>query len=204
MSERTFRAVVALVLVGALALAIVVATATLYRPTPPSPEPSASPPATREPNPTASPFGGPVFRAPSVVSVGLVQRGADSGATLQFEFLETQPNAIPNAPGSFRVVLTDASGDGSTVAFTGTPTVVAPGSFGATATLHSPNILLIEIVAADTFNVEAMTISGLGITVAPDAAAGPIVAQAAAFGGALAGGLADDRLASPGTVVGPG
>jgi hypothetical protein len=101
------------------------------------------------------------------------------------------------------VILADSAGNASTVAFKGTPKVVAPGSFGATVTLASPNTLLIDIVAADTFNVEAMTISGLGITVSADAATGPLSATAEAFSGSLGGGLADDQLASPGSVIEP-
>jgi hypothetical protein len=142
-----------------------------------------------------------VFKAPGVVSVGLVARGGSSTETLVLEFVETQANAIPNAPGSFVVRLADRSGDESGVAFTGTPRVVGPGSLGVTVALAGPNVLQVDIVAADTFNVEAMTITGLGIRASQSAAIGPLTAKAGDFTGSLGGGLATDALASPGSVI---
>ena len=203
MSERTFRAVVAAVLVGALALAAVVAAAALYRPIPPVPSPSPAPRASPSlaPSPTATRYNGPVFKAPGVVSVGLVARGGSSTETLVLEFVETQANAIPNAPGSFVVRLADRSGDESGVAFTGTPRMVGPGSLGVTVALAGPNVLQVDIVAADTFNVEAMTITGLGISASQTAALGPLTAVAEDFTGSLGGRLATDTLASPGSVI---
>jgi hypothetical protein len=204
MSERTFRAVVAAVLVGALALAVVVAAAVLG---PHSAEPSpsvsatASPVTTPTPSVPPTPVAGPVFAAPGVVSVGLVPRGASSGMTLVLRFLEPSDAAIPNGAGSFRVTLTDQAGDGSTVAFVGTPVVGAPGSLGATAALTAPNVLMVRIVASDTLNVEPITISGLGIKASSTAAVGPVHAVLSGFTGSLASGSANDSLASPGSVV---
>ena len=205
MSERTFRAVVAAVLIGALVLATVVAVATLYRPTLPVPSPSPLPTRTASPvpSPTPTPFSGPAFRTPDVVSVGLVARGASSAETLVLEFVETRPDAIPNAPGSFVVRLADRAGDPSGVAFTGTPQVVGPGSLGVTVTLAEPNVLRVDIVAADTFNVEALTITGLGISAGEGAAIGPLSAEAGDFAGSLKGGLVSTMLPSPGSVVEP-
>lgn len=205
MSERTFRGVVAVVLVLALVLAVMVAAATLYRPSP-TPSPTISP--TSQPtNPTIAtptPFSGPVFKAPGVISVGLITRGSNSDATLVIEFVESQASAIPSGIGSFSVRLADSSGDPSTVAFTGTPTVDAPGSLGATATFTAPGVLLIEIVASDPLNIEPLTIKGIGLRADQSTATGPVSATADGFSGSLEGGLLDSRLASPGTVVDPG
>jgi hypothetical protein len=204
MSERTFRAVVASVLVGALALGVVVAAVVLAprsnqpRPTPSAvPSPAATPVTTTAPTPIA----GPVFAAPEVVSVGLIQRGAISGPTLVLRFVEPSVDAIPNAPGSFRVTLTDAANDGSTVSFTGTPTIGAPGSLGATTEFSAPNVLLISIVASDNVEVEPITITGLGIRATSTAAIGPIRAELDAFTGSLATGAPSNVLPSPGSVI---
>ena len=204
MSERTFRAVVAAVLVGALALAVVVAAAVLGpRSAEPSPSVSvtSSPLTTPLPSVPPTPVAGPVFAAPGVVSVGLVPRGASSGTTLVLQFREPSDAAIPNAPGSFLVTLTDQAGDGSTVAFVGTPVVDAPGSLGATAALTAPNILMVRIVASDPLNVEPITISGLGIKASSTAAIGPVKGVLGSFTGSLARGPTNDVLASPGSVV---
>jgi hypothetical protein len=205
MSERMFRAVVAAVLIGALALATVVAVATLYKPTLPAPSPSPVPTRTPSPapSPTATPFSGPAFRTPDVVSVGLVARGASSDETLVLAFVESRPDAVPNAPGSFVVRLADRAGDPSGVAFTGTPQVVGPGSLGVTVTLAEPNVLRVDIVAADTFNVEALTSTGLGTSAGERAAVGPLTAEAGDFAGSLQGGFPSTTLPSPGSVVEP-
>ncbi len=99
------------------------------------------------------------------------------------------------------MTLADHAGDGSTVAFVGTPVVGAPGSLGATARLIAPNVLMVSIVASDTVNVEPITISGLGIKVSSTAAIGPLKAELNAFTGSLATGAANNALASPGSVV---
>jgi len=204
MSERTFRAVVASVLVGALALAVVVAAA-VFLPRSPEPSPSASIVTSPAPSPlrtlAPTPIPGPAFAAPDVVSVGLISRGASSGKTLVLQFLESSADAMPAAPGSFRVTLADHAGDGSTVAFVGTPSVVAPGSLGVTATLVASNVLMVSIVASDTLNVELITIIGLGIGASSTAAIGPVNAELDGFAGSLATGAARNVLASPGSVI---
>lgn len=204
MSERTFRAVVASVLVGALVLAFIVATI-VFLPRSPAPSPSPSIAASAAPGPTPAPAptpaAGPVFVAPDVVSVGLISRGASSGKTLVLQFLESSVDAIPDAPGSFTVTLADHAGDGSTVEFVGTPSLVAPDSLGSTAGLVAPNVLLVSIVASDTRNVELMTISGLGISASSTAAIGSVNAELDDFTGSLATGAARNVLASPGSVI---
>jgi hypothetical protein len=189
------------VLVGALVLAFVITAATVLRgPTQPLPSPIGT--ITRPiPTPAATPFAGPVFEAPSVVSVGLVSRGSTSRPTLELEFVESRPDAIPDGPGSFRVTLKDQAGDESTVGFIGEPLVAAPGSLGATASLVAPNVLMVNIVASDRLNIEPITITGLAIRTTDTAALGPMIGEVGDFDGSLASGATGDTLPSPGSVI---
>ena len=204
MSERTFRAVVAAVLVGALALAVVVTFAVLQ---PPSPAPGATlaarPTPTAPPTPAATPTPtpGPVFGDVGVAAVGSVPRGGASGTTLVLRFLEPSVEAIPDAAGSLTVTLGDAGGAGSTLAFTGTPSLDAPGSLGARAEFLASNVLKISIRGSDAKNIEPITVTGLGISATADASLGPIRATLGDFTGSLAGGVANVILSSPGTVT---
>jgi hypothetical protein len=206
MSERTFRAVVAAVLIGALVLASVVAFAVLQPPSPsptPGATPTVRPTATARPTPAPTPTPTPqlVFEEVGLTAVGSVPRGGASGATLVLRFLEPSVDAIPNAAGSFTVTLTDHAGGGATLAFTGVPSLGAPGSLGVKAELAAGNVLEISIVAADVFNIEPITVTGLGISASPEAALGSINATLGAFTGSLAGGVAKVVLPSPGSVV---
>jgi hypothetical protein len=206
MNERTFRAVVAAVLIGALALAAVVAFAVLQTPSP-SPSPGASStvrvtPTTRPtPVPTPTPTPQLVFGDVGVTAVGNVPRGGASGATLVLRFVEPAVDAIPGAAGSFTLTLTDHAGVGATLVFTGTPSLDAPGSLGASAELAAGNVLRISIVGSDSLNIEPITVTGLAISASPEAALGAINATLGAFSGSLAGGVANPMLPSPGTVV---
>ena len=203
MSERTFRAVVAAVLVGALALTSVVAYAVL-QPSP-SPAPGSTPTVRLAPTapPTAAPTPTPrlVFGEAGVTAVGSVPRGGASGTTLVLRFTEPSVDAILNAAGSFTVTLTDQVGVGTTLIFTGTPSLAAPGSLGASAELVAPNVLKVSIAASDLVNIEPITVTGLGISASPEAALGSINATLGAFSGSLAGGVANIVLPPPGTVV---
>jgi hypothetical protein len=204
MSESRFRAVIAAVLVAALVLASVVALAVLQRA---SPNPSPGPTATSRPSPTplSTPAPAPtpsvVFRDVTVTAVGSVPRGAASATTLVLRFVEPSIAAIPDRAGSFTVTLTDQAGSGATVAFTGTPSIDAPGSLGATAQLLSANALEISIAASDLANVEPITVTGLGIRASSEAALGSINATLGDFSGSLAGGVANHVLATPGTII---
>ena len=206
MSERTFRAVVAAVLVGALALAVIVTFAVLQPPTP-SPAPGATlaarPTPTAPPTPAATPTPtpGPVFGHVGVAAVGSVPRGGASGTTLVLRFVEPSIDAIPPAAGSLTVTLTDAGGVGTTLAFTGTPSLDAPGSLGARAEFLGSNVLTISIRGSDAKNIEPITVTGLGISATADASLGPIRATLGDFTGSLAGGVANVILSSPGTVT---
>lgn len=152
------------------------------------------------PAPTPTPTPQLVFGELGVTAVGGVPRGGTSGTTLVLRFVESSADAIPDAAGSFTVTLTDSAG-GATLAFAGAPTIDAPGSLGASAELVATNVLRISIVAADTFNIEPITIAGLGIGASDDAALGPMAAELGDFSGALAAGVTDGTLASPGTVI---
>jgi hypothetical protein len=204
-SERTFRAVVAAVLVGALALAAVVAFAVLLPP--PGPVPTTAPTVRPTPTPveTAAPTPTPtpklVFEEVGVTAVGSVPRGGASGTTLQLRFTESSVDAILDAAGSFTVTLADGAGVGTTLQFAGAPSIDAPGSLGVSAELVAGNVLRISIVASDIFNIEPITVTGLGIGASPDAALGPITAVVGSFTGAFAAGVANETLPSPGTVV---
>ena len=193
----------AAVLVGALVLTSVVAFAVL-QPSP-SPAPSATPTArpapTAPPTPVATPTPQLVFGEVGVTSAGRVPRGGASGTTLVLRFTEPSVDAILDAAGSFTVTLTDQAGVGTTLIFTGTPSLGAPGSLGASAELLAPNVLKVSIAASDLVNIEPITVTGLGISASPEAALGSINATLGAFSGSLAGGVANIVLPPPGTVV---
>ena len=142
-----------------------------------------------------------MFEEVGVTAVGSVPRGGASGTTLVLRFVESSVDAIPDAAGSFTVTLTDHAGGGATLAFTGTVSLDAPGSLGASAELAAGNVLRITIVGSDRVNIEPITVTGLGISASPEAALGSINATLGAFTGSLAGGVANDIVPSPGSVV---
>ena len=142
-----------------------------------------------------------MFEEVGVTAVGSVPRGGASGTTLVLRFVESSVDAIPDAAGSFTVTLTDHAGGGAALAFTGVPSLDAPGSLGVSAELTAGNVLKVSIVAADRFNIEPITVTGLGISASVDAALGSINATLGAFTGSLAGGVANDIVPSPGSVV---
>ncbi len=201
-SAGTFRAVVAAVLVGALVLLSIIAFAVM-QPQSPSPAPSATPTARSTPTapPTPAPTPGLVFGEVGVTAVGSVPRGGASGTTLVLRFVEPNIDAIPDSAGSFTVTLADDSGVGTTVAFSRTPLLDAPGSLGVSAELVAPNVLKVSVVASDTLNIEPITLSGFGIRASPEAALGSINAALGGFSGSLAGGVANVALPPLGNVV---
>ncbi len=202
MSERTFRAVVAAVLVGALVLAAIAVFAVLQPPTPVA-VPTASPRRTAPPTPVPTPTPTPPIALGTidVTPVASVARGGASGTTLVLRFVESKIDAIRAASGSFTVTLADSAGAGATITFTGKPTVDAPGWMGATAQLVTGNVLRVSIAMSDRTLLEQFTVTGLGIRATAGAALGPIGATLGDFSGSLAGGVANVVLASPGTVV---
>ncbi len=128
-------------------------------------------------------------------------QGAESDNGLVLAFTELAPAAIGAGSGSFWVILTDQAGFAGRLTFTGTPSIAAPGSLGATVTLSAPNVLTISILDSDSLNVEPMTVTGLGIRASSTAAIGPINAELGAFSGSLATGAEPNTLASPGSVI---
>ena len=204
MSERSFRAVVATVLVAALVLAVIVVFAGLQPVSPSSVTgrtPTAQPTPFLPPTPDLTPTPKPVFGKMDVTAVGLMHRDGASGTSLVLHFVESSIDAIPAAAGSFTVTLSDSGGAGRTLAFTGTPSVDAPGWMGARAEIVARNVLRISIAMSDPTLLEQFTVSGLGISAASDAALGPTSATLGEFAGSLAGGVADLALPSPGTIV---
>lgn len=144
----------------------------------------------------------PVALAPvGVTEVGDVPRGGASKDVLVLTFTEAGAATIATGAGSFEVTLTDSAGYPDPVGFTGTPSIAAPGSLGATAKLIRSNVLMVEIVDSDTFNIESVTITGIGIKASPTAALGPINAVINGCVGSLAGCTATNVLTSPGAVV---
>jgi hypothetical protein len=201
-SERTFRAVVAAVLVGALVLAIVVAFALLQPPAPsPGPLTTVPPTPTHTATPTPTPTPGVVFGEVEVSAVGSIPRGGTSPTSFALHVVESKIGAIAAAPGSFTLTLVDSSGAGASLAFTGTPSVDAPGWMGVKAEVVAGNTLRISVAMSDVTLLEQFRVSGLGIHAAPDAAPGPITATLGDFTGSLAGGVAKRVLAAPGTIV---
>lgn len=126
----------------------------------------------------------PAVASTSVASAGSVLPGKTSAGTAAFTFTENSIGAFPNADGTLTVTIAD-SASASTVHFSGTPVVSAPGSLGATAALGSGGTsFTVSIVGSDTTNIEQITISGLRIAADAGAAGGAIGATLA---GTLAG-----------------
>jgi hypothetical protein len=151
------------------------------------------------PSPTPPPAFGPV----EVTGIGDLVAGGESPRTLVLRFSEPSNAAIGPGPGSLQLVLTDAAGGADALSFTGTPTLDAPGSLGVSAKLTVHNVFTISIVDSDAFNVEPITITGVGIKASSGAAPGPINLTVAACAGSLMGCTASATLQSPGTVVAP-
>ena len=143
----------------------------------------------------------PAFASVTVSGVGTIPRGGSSAPTLTLSFNEASVAAIGRAPGSFQVTLSDQTGSASTVSFVGTPsTAKSPGSLGASATTYG-SVLAVRILDSDQVNSEPIIVTGIGISVSSTAALGPIKATMSGFTGSLAGGAANEVLASPGSVV---
>jgi hypothetical protein len=163
-------------------------------PVPPTPSPT--------PSPTLTPTRPPVAIGPVIVTgIGDLAQGAASANGLVLMFSEVSPAAIGVGPGSLWVILTDQAGRAGSVTFTGTPSIAAPGSLGASATLSAPNVLTINVLDSDPLNVEPMTVTGLGISATSIAAVGPINASIAGCTGSLAGCTATSVLPSPGNII---
>ena len=148
--------------------------------------------------PTRPPLAlGPV----ELIGVGDVAQGGISDHALVLRFTETSNAAIASGAGSLQVTLTDHAGLPDTIAFTGAPSIEAPGSLGASAVLSSRSVLTVEIVDSDSLNIEGITVTGLRIMPLPTAALGPINAVIGGCAGSLAGCTATNVLTSPGTVI---
>jgi hypothetical protein len=155
------------------------------------------------PAPTPRPATPPpvVFAPIEVIGIGDLAQGETSEESLVIRITEIEADSIPRGPGSFDLVLADSAGGTDEVVFTRAPELTAPGSLGVTARLSRSNVLTVEIVDSDTFNVEQVTIAGLAISAAASAPTGPLSLEIAACSGSLAGCAASDLLGSPATVV---
>ena len=154
-----------------------------------------------DPSPTP-PTRPPIALGPvELTGVGAVPRAGVSPNTLVLRFIEIAPATIMRGPGSLHVTLTDLAGVPGTVSFTGNPSIVAPGSLGATAVLTAPNVLTVNIVDSDPLNIEQIDIEDLTISVSSEAALGAINAIVSGCTGSLDGCTASNVLPSPGEVV---
>ena len=129
-----------------------------------------------------------VLAATSVAGVGNVGRGATSTNAATFTFSEESVNCIrsalggagaPNAPVDLFVQIAPKAPGLGTVQFVGTPTLVAPGSLGAVASLQGTlgvnDTLRIRINGGDEFNKQQITVTGLKIKASSAASLGAIV-----------------------------
>lgn len=125
------------------------------------------------------------FAATSVSSAGSVARGATSSGTVSITLTENTAACLtavgvgqspnPAVADDLRITLTDSAASAGTVDFSGTPTIVAPGSLGATAAVTGGD-LVIQLTGTDTANVEQITVSGLTVTTTSAAAIGAVTA----------------------------
>jgi hypothetical protein len=153
------------------------------------------------PQPTPPPSSRIALTPIELSGIGDLEQGATSGETLVIRVTENETDSILAGAGAFDLVLADRSGGSDQVVFTGTPQVTAPGSLGVTATLARGNVLAIEIVDSDTFNVEQVTIEGLALSAAASAPEGQLSLTVTNCSGSLAGCVADEMIGSPGTIV---
>ncbi|MHB8673238.1 MAG: hypothetical protein ACYDAK_06110 [Candidatus Limnocylindrales bacterium] len=128
----------------------------------------------------------PALASTSVTSAGSMSPGTTSVGTASFTLTENSVNGFPNASGTVTVTITD-SASASTVHFSGTPVLSAPGSLGATVALGPAGTsFTVTTRGADNLNIEPITVSGLRISADVGAALGPIKA---AMSGSLVGGI---------------
>jgi hypothetical protein len=117
-----------------------------------------------------------VLGAVTIGSAGNVPRAGTSTGTVTFTFTESAAACLVNPlPASPDLTVTiDQAG----VTFSGTPTVSAPGSLGATASA-SGGVLTINLTGSDPLNVETLVISGLTLSATAAAPLGGVTATLA-------------------------
>lgn len=121
-----------------------------------------------------------VSAAVSVTSAGSVARGSTTtGAGFSIVLTENTAACLVAATvagaDDLRVTLTDSAASAATVDFTGTPSITAPGSLGASAAVSGGD-LVIQLTGTDTTNVEQITVSGLQVSTTSGAALGAVTA----------------------------
>jgi len=107
-------------------------------------------------------------------SAGNVAQGTTSAGTATFLFTENSAAALTTT-GTMTVTILDSASN-PTVTWAGTPVVSAPGSLGASASLLG-NQLIIKINGYDNANVETISITGLKVKAASNAAPGAVLAS---------------------------
>ena len=139
----------------------------------------------------------PALASTSVTSAGSMLPGSTSAGTASFTLTENSVNGFPNASGTLIVTITD-SASASTVHFSGTPVLSAPGSLGASVALGPAGTsFMVTTMGADNGNIEPITVSGLRISADSAAATGPIKA---AMSGSLVAGILSPTTTATGTV----
>lgn len=139
----------------------------------------------------------PALASTSVVSAGSVLPGGSSVGTASFTLTESSVGGFPDASGTLVVTIAD-SASGSTVHFSGTPVLSAPGSLGATVALGpSGTSFVVTTAGADIANIEPITVSGLRISADVGAATGLI---SAVMSGSLVAGILSPTTTASGIV----
>ena len=134
-----------------------------------------------------------------VTSAGAVSPGGTSAGTASFMFSERTASSFPASGGTLTVTITDILG-ASTVHFTGSPVLTAPGSLGASVAIASGgNSFTVTATASDVANPEIITVSNLSISADAGAAAGAIKAT---LSGTLAAGVTGGTTTASGTLQG--
>ncbi|MBI2763886.1 MAG: hypothetical protein HYX54_09100 [Chloroflexi bacterium] len=132
----------------------------------------------------------------AVGSAGSVPRAGTSAAAATFTFTEADINDWSSA-GTLTVTIKD-SGDFSTVTFTGTPTLVAPDSLGASVSV-SGNTFTVTTTDWDPLKTEQFSVQGLKIKATAGAALGAIKTTYSGTG--PFGGYFDSAPKATGTLV---
>lgn len=119
-----------------------------------------------------------VMAAASITSAGSVARGSTTTGTVTIVLTENTAACLVGLVGGvddLTITLTDSAASAATVDFTGTPTITAPGSLGASAAVSAGD-LVIQLTGTDGVNVEQITVSGLMVSTTAGAALGAVSA----------------------------
>jgi len=113
---------------------------------------------------------GSVLAATTVTGAPSIPRGGTSATAPTFTFTENTAACFANAAGTLVYTITTAG-----VTFTGTPTLTAPGSLGATLT-STTTTFTVATTASDTTNIEQISVGALKLKATTAAALGAVTA----------------------------